>query len=47
MRNEKALMAQEQGLFQCFSLLLLGWWDPRELETKQRKEGVRVGEEKM
>lgn len=37
MRNEKAVMAQEQGFFQCFSLLLLGEWHPWQLETK--KEG--------
>lgn len=46
MRNEKALMVQEQGLFQCFSLWLLEKWHPWELETKQ-EGGKELEEEKM
>lgn len=32
-------MGQEQDLFQCSHLLLLGGWHPWELETRQRKGG--------
>lgn len=35
MRNRRTLMAQEQGLFQCFGLLLVGGWHPWELGTKE------------
>lgn len=47
MKNKRVIMSQEQGLFQFFSLLLLGGWIPESCGQNSRREVVKVGEEKI